>query len=560
MFLAESLNQKLKSTLEKYELNRTNNCLFPYTKPHQNPKVLEIQRNYPEITREQLQDLTNEEFLNKFTLQKLHKKWQRSFPYNYGITTKKFSDDCTSKEAQKSKAYIKDLLDRDIFEVKLPRWNKSTKPAYSKSEKEKIPLKKTLFDVNHGFNNYLVTPLKDNFVEEGTDSRNVHIFGDDWNVSSKLEKNEKKMMDTELFIKSMNNTQNYWRSKNYYRMNEMELPISSERKQVEEPRYYKSYQSPKHLTMYNYEKMKRAKNDLWLEKEKVYKEEKMKNLGSVPEKINYLVEKRMFPKYKERFDILTGKKKEIINDNKKKTHWKDEELIGKIELINNWKDTNWFQPNRTFNPEMKKREILIQLVPNKDKILREQERLKEEKISENKRKIKHDLMEEKHQELKQRKINPIQFSKYPINQSAFEATKNNCFSDGESEKKGFVSVNLNKNKHNFNKNNTYQFGNYIFEIDDKKLFLDAYKKVLIKNENTIKRNRTMYPNGNKKWIEFKYHHPGKFREFNYKIVVGDNQKKEEKFMAWSCCNNTDKNAKGCQRVKINRHKWNFDNA
>ena len=56
MFLAESLNQKLKSTLEKYDLNSTNNCLFPYTKPHQNPKVLEIQRNYPEITREQVQD------------------------------------------------------------------------------------------------------------------------------------------------------------------------------------------------------------------------------------------------------------------------------------------------------------------------------------------------------------------------------------------------------------------------------------------------------------------------------------------------------------------------
>ena len=559
MFLAESLNQKLKSTLEKYELNRTNNCLFPYTKPHQNPKVLEIQRNYPEITREQLQDLTNEEFLNKFTIQKLHKKWQRRFPYNYGITTKKFSDDCTSKEAQAAKVYIKDLLDRDIFEVKLPRWNKSTKPAYTKAEKEKIPLKKTLFDVNHGFNNYLVTPLKDNFVEEGTDSRNVHIFGDDWNVSNKLELNEKKMMDTDLFIKSMNNTQKYWRSKNYYRMNEMELPISSERKQVEEPRYYKSYQSPRNLTIYNYEKMKRAKNDLWLEKEKVFKEEKMKNLGSVPEKINYLVEKRMFPKYKERFDILTGKKKEIINDNKKKTHWKDEELIGKIELINNWKDTNWFQPNKTFNPEMKKREILKHLVPNKDKILREQERLKEEKISENKRKIKHDLMEEKHQEIKQRKINPILFSKYPINQSIFETTKNNYKSDGESEKKGFISIRLNKDKNISNKNNEYQFGNYKFEIDDKKLFLDAYKKVLIKNENNIKRNKTAYSNGNKRWIEFRYHHPGKYREFNYKIV-GENQKKEEKFMAWSCCNNTDKNAKGCQKVKINKHKWNFDNA
>ena len=88
MFLAESLNQKLKSTLEKYELNTTNNILFPYTKPRQNPKVIEIQRNTPEITREQLQDMTTEEFLNKFSLQKLHKKWERKFIYNFAPSTK----------------------------------------------------------------------------------------------------------------------------------------------------------------------------------------------------------------------------------------------------------------------------------------------------------------------------------------------------------------------------------------------------------------------------------------------------------------------------------------
>ena len=41
--------------------------------------------------------------------------------------------------------------------------------------------------------------------------------------------------------------------------------------------------------------------------------------------VNCIVEKRMFPKYKERFEILTGKKKEIINDNKKKKHRKDDE-------------------------------------------------------------------------------------------------------------------------------------------------------------------------------------------------------------------------------------------
>ena len=546
MFLAESLNQKLKSTLEKYELNRTNNILFPYTKPRQNPKVLEIQRIAPEITREQLQDMTTEEFLNKFSVKKLHKKWARKFTYNYAPSTKKFSDECIAPSAKDSKAYIKDLLDRDIFECKIPRWNNSTKPNYSKNDK--IPLKKTLFEVNHGFNNYLVVPLKDKFVEEGVQSRDIHIFGDDWNISNKLEKDEKKMMETDLFIKSMNNTQKYWRTKNYLRMNEMELPISSERKQVEEPRYFKHYQSPRRLTMYNYEKMKKAKNDLWLEKEKVFKEETIKNMGNTPEKINYLVEKRMGPKYQERFEILIGKKKEI-NKDKKRTQWKDEDLMEKIELVNNWKNTNWFQPNKTFNPDMKKREILKPLVLSKEKIIKEQDKLKEEKINENKRKIKHDLMELRHQQIIEKNTNPIKYSKYPINKNVYEISRNNFLSEKDKDDSDYVTIHFkdqNKTQQNF------QFGNYKIEIDDKKLFLDAYKKVLIKNARKNLNNR------NKKWIEYKYHHPGVFREFKYK-VRGDPQK-EEKFMAWSCCNNTNKNAKGCQKVKIDKHKWNFDSA
>ena len=351
MFLAESLNQKLKSTLEKYELNKTNNILFPYTKPRQNPKVLEIQRNYPEITREQLQDMTSEEFLNKFSIQKLNKKWNRKFLYNYASSTKKFSDECISPKAKESKAYIKNLLDRDIFEAKIPRWNKSTKPNYSKND-NKIPLKKTLFEVNHGFNNQLVVPLKEKYVEEGVSSRDIHIFGDDWNVSNKLEKTEKKIMDTELFMKSMNNTQKYWRTKNYLRMNEMEMPISSERKQIEEPRYYKHYQSPRSLTMYNYEKMKKAKNDLWLEREKVFKEEQIKNMGCAPEKIKYLVEKRMGPKYQERFDILTGKKKEI-NIEKKRNQWKEEE---NVEQQENNDDNKEHELEQEKEPEKEKEE------------------------------------------------------------------------------------------------------------------------------------------------------------------------------------------------------------
>ena len=103
-------------------------------------------------------------------------------------------------------------------------------------------------------------------------------------------------------------------------------------------------------------------------------EEKIKNMGNTQEKINYLVEKRMSPLYKERFYVLTGKKKEINNE-KKRSHWKDDELMDKIELVNNWKNINWFKPNKTYNPEMKKREILKPLVNNKEKILKEKDKL-----------------------------------------------------------------------------------------------------------------------------------------------------------------------------------------
>ena len=542
MFLAESLNQKLRTTFDNNELTNTNNCLFPYMKPKQNPKVLEIQRNRPAFTREQLHDMTNEEFFNKFTLGNLHKKWHRKFQCNYKMSTKKFSDECIPKEAKLSKLYIKDFLDRDIFESRNPRWNKSTKPDYTKTEK--VPLKKTLFEVNNGFNNYLVTPLLEKKVEEGVDSRNIHHFGFDWNVSNKLEKNEKKKLEEDLYIKSMNNTQKYWRKHIEDRLNENEIPISHERRQVEEPRYYKKYKSPRNLSIYNYHYMQKAKNDLWLEKEKVLKEEEKKNFGILKEKINIIVEKRMNPKYKERFDILTGKKKEKINDNKKKIHWKDEELIEKMELVYHCTDLDWYKSK---NEEKNKNEVLKQLVPNKDKIIKEQEKIREEKIIENKRRIKHEIIEQKTKAIKNKHLNPIKFSKYPIDLSTFETTRNNNLTEYDDHRK--------KESWNSMNSTTYHFGNYDFELDNNKLFLDAYKKVLTTNESSQKRSKTLYTYNDKKWIQFKYYHPGKYREFKYE----NKSKKSETFLAWSCCNNTEKDSKGCQRIKINKHRWNLDN-
>ena len=161
--------------------------------------------------------------------------------------------------------------------------------------------------------------------------------------------------------------------------------------------------------------------------------------------------------------------------------------------------------------------------------------------------IKHEIIEQKTKAIKNKHLNPIKFSKYPIDLSTFETTRNNNLTEYDDHRK--------KESWNSMNSTTYHFGNYDFELDNNKLFLDAYKKVLIKDEKIARKNRNHM---NKKWIEFKYHHPGVFREFKYKI--GSEQSKEEKFMAWSCCNNTNKNAKGCQKVKIDKHKWNFDSV
>ena len=75
MFLADSLNQKLKLNIEKYGLNKNDDCLFPYKKPKSNPALLaELQNNPPEFTHIQLKEMSKDDYLNKFSLKRLEKK------------------------------------------------------------------------------------------------------------------------------------------------------------------------------------------------------------------------------------------------------------------------------------------------------------------------------------------------------------------------------------------------------------------------------------------------------------------------------------------------------
>ena len=68
---------------------------------------------------------------------------------------------------------------------------------------------------------------------------------------------------------------------------------------------------------------------------------------------------------------------------------------------------------------------------------------------------------------------------------------------------------------------------------------------------------------------YTYSHPGIYRTFNYvenitrikRDINGEEimeiypQKKQESF--WSCCMNSDKNSKGCQRTATKKFKWNY---
>ena len=554
MFFAETLNQRIKISIDKLRLNKNDDCLFPYKRPKPNPTLLaEFQNVLPEFTHEQLKEMTKEDYLNKFTIKKLEKKWDRKLRLNYDISNNKFPDDYKFKGVKEAKKYIKDLLDRDIFENKKPKWNNSTKPDNA-TKNTKLILKNALYEANHGINNYNFSKKNSKKYLARTNSADIHSMNSYWNISNKFEEKEKNELNKELLEKSMNNTQRYWIKNDFNRKNELKYPLSSERKYIEEPKYFKIYKNPTTLVEYNYEMMKRAKKDLWHEKDKILKEEKKNNPNSSEEKINYLVEKRMSAKYKERLNILESKKNMNITDINKnrKNHWKDRELIDKMKLLEEINHVKWFDQEKTYNPDQLKREILKKLVYNKDKILREQEKIKEEKKIEKYEKLKMEELESK----RTGKINksPLHYSKYPINKHMYELNKK-LQNDSNS-----LTINNNVNisesifdNLDFNNNNDITKKENI----NKKLFLEAYRRVLLSSNKieNMKKKRTMSCKIMKrKLFDVKYIHPGIYKQFKYTTKLGKNKIKEEKFMAWSCCNNSNKKSKGCQKTIIQKEK------
>ena len=561
MFLANSLNEKLKRSLSQFDIinsNQKNKLFIPH---QQNPKVLYYN---------QLEYSNNEEgnelnYDNDYSLYKLHKKWERKWNLNYEPNYKKFSSDCTSEKVKESKAYIKDLLDPDIFENKKPRWNISNKV----DEKFRTPLKKTIFEFENGLNSFLVVPLKEKNIPEGIDSRYEPSSIDkiNWNISNKINEKEINEINDEERIKDFYNTQKYWKKYENNREKGAVFQISEERKKLEEPRNFKPYKDPKTLITYHYNTMNKVKQNLLFEREKIEKEIKSEfpEVEKYKEKIDYLVDKKMYNKYKKQFEILIGKKKEKNNENKTQNNWKDEEIVDKIQTISDWKNIKWFKPNnKIMSDKRKKIELLKCLVKDCKDVKKEENKKKEEIEKKKKKTIRMELLKKKtnKKKLVSNKNKTMLLSKYPIDKNFYDFNmkifpKNLPYSNS--------ALNI------YNTSN--QINNENIEKSEKEIFLEAYKNVILKEEKKNKK-RCLSGNINNSLIEYHYYHPGVYRQFIEKKIQNESSRKnssnegsnskrseiEELIYAWSCCLNRDRFSKGCSCNVIKRRKWNYDCA
>ncbi len=93
-------------------------------------------------------------------------------------------------QVKEAKAYVKDLVDPDILEIRKKRWNVSTNPILN----DKIELQKTIFELRHGLKDSKIEKLKDDRkIEPGTDTRN---YSDPfWKLPPLISKEEKKEIE-----------------------------------------------------------------------------------------------------------------------------------------------------------------------------------------------------------------------------------------------------------------------------------------------------------------------------------------------------------------------------
>ena len=610
MFLANSLKEKLKRDYIEGETD-SDGPLFRYEPPPKNPKVLlsfkeDIKLNQERenpllwnIQSHQLQSFDKKEWENTFKLSRLHERWKEKGVIDFDYKYKKFPDNSAFKGVAEKKAYINDLRDPDILCLKPRKWNIST----SAREKFKPELKKVLFQEKHGLGEFMVVPLKPHNPPEGVDSRNKQeIDGEIWNISNFVDRREIKDKDDVELLEAKENTVKYWRKNEEDRFYQRPLPISNERKKIEVIRYYKRYRTPVQKSVDFQNIMDKVKEATIFDKENVIKKVKRNNPGMerYPEKINAIVFREMYNTYKDKYNEFIGNlpKEELKRRQmeKNKFKWNDKDLVNKITAINKFTNTGIFddvQNNISLEKvkkETKKEDnkdianklpsnqstkislhhsqsdnysnsFLLPLVIRGNEINKEEERIAEKLEEEYKKEQKRQLLLESKHFVRKRYENKFE-SKYPLTKEAYNKSK--IYTEKED-----ISGTLKRNKtfistSNINEDEIKAMNEISKNSECNPHFLEAYNKVAEKEfEKMVKDNKK------DKDLIYTYNHPGIYRTFNYveriskikRDITGEEtmeiipQKKQESF--WSCCMNSDKNSRGCQRTATKKFKWNY---
>ena len=604
MFLANSLKEKLKRDyLEGDE--EVGSSRFRYEPSSPSPKVLfsikESMKSSPDIQSQklwnipsqQLHSLDKREWEKTFTLSKLKLRWKEKGIIDFDQNFRKFPDGCTFPDVAESKALIRDLKDPDILELKQKKWNIST----NAKEKNRPELKKTIFEIKNGFNDFKIVPLKQHVVPEGVESRNkMEIDGNVWNVSNYVDRQEIKEKDKEEAFLAKENTLKYWKNNEENRNNEKALPISNDRKNIEFIRYYKKYRTPYQKTVDYLNAMDKVKELTFLEREDVEKQVKKKNPGmeKCPEKINALIFKGLYGAYRDKYNELIGNlpKEELKKRQMEKRvfKWKDIDLANKITAINKMTNTGIFDETKNISSYKKKNKndtdiklgssqstkntlhrsqslsrttqsILLPLVIKGNEICKEEAKIEEKLEEEYKKEKKRQLLLESRRFVKKKIIDKFE-SRYPLTKEEYIINKKVTDGQRSNDNNSMLIKDISNN-------NILENTNLLNEISKSSEcnphFLEAYNNVVEKEfEKMNEMNKKIKVN-----ITYKYTHPGIYREFtfvekNRKVkydITGKEiteiipKKVTESF--WSCCMNSDPNSQGCQKKAYKNFKWNY---
>ena len=572
------------------------------------------------FSTQKLQSLDRKEWESTFTLEKLHSEWKTRVNLDFENNYKKFADDFVLPGVKEAKEKIKESVNPDKLELKKKKWNISVnikddvKPELSKKlfeiengfkDFKVIPPK--IQEVEEGVD------TRDHLELDGK----TWDLSNQIDIKELKEEGKKKLFNAkENSIKYWRNSDEMRLNEEAFPISEdrKKLEVIRYFKKYRTPYqknvdYYKTMQKIKRDTFIEREEA---------EKKVRYKNP---GADMYPEKINALILKEMYNTYRYKYNEAVGKlsKGELLKIQKKNNRfkWFDNDLAKKIYAVNELTGEKFVEKSKeeensanyntinfdgkinnksfgmdslslkynsprnlkeSYSQENQRRSrnkfYLAHLVPKGTDINLEEENLKEKKekeIKKNQKKLS--LMNKTYKTSLDEKYE----SKYPLGKKKYDYIKK--IEKEESQKADYkindydkihvkVPSNLleimNSPKKDSSKS---QVLNTYLDIISKKskvspFFLPAYNKIA---EKEIRRINSQEQK-NRLTKTFHYMHPGTYREFifteNETIYKDENNPKQKtkkiSVYLWSCCLNSDKNSKGCQRTTTRNFRWIYE--